>query len=132
MNVAGLQLERPPQVRIRGRGRKQRVLPLAPDLARTLDRLAAKARVEAKADTVALDLPLTADVVAARCRPRKPAVATVQTHSKSYLLALPAAGFQELIMTYPQFLIFVSELAEDRQRRLERRPVQLSGFFGPR
>lgn len=39
VNVADLQLERPPQVRLRGKGRKERVLPLAPDLARTLDRL---------------------------------------------------------------------------------------------
>lgn len=39
VDAADLQLDRPPQVRLRGKGRKERVLPLAPDLARTLDRL---------------------------------------------------------------------------------------------
>ncbi len=50
---------------------------------------------------------------------RNPAVASVLTRSKSYLLALPAANFQEMIVTYPQFLIFVSDLAEERAKRME-------------
>ncbi|MCC6995663.1 MAG: cyclic nucleotide-binding domain-containing protein [Deltaproteobacteria bacterium] len=50
---------------------------------------------------------------------RSAAVASVQTRSKSYLLALPAANFQEMIVTYPQFLIFVSDLAEERAKRME-------------
>jgi len=50
---------------------------------------------------------------------RNPAMASVITHGKSYLLALPAANFQELIVTYPQFLIFVSDLAEERKKRFE-------------
>jgi site-specific recombinase XerD len=39
VDAADLHLDRPPQVCLRGKGRKERVLPLAPDLARTLDRL---------------------------------------------------------------------------------------------
>lgn len=39
VNVADLHLESPPQVLLRGKGRKQRVIPLALDLARTLKAL---------------------------------------------------------------------------------------------
>jgi site-specific recombinase XerD len=47
IDAADLRLDRPPHVLLRGKGRKERVLPLAPDLARALEQLRKERRVEA-------------------------------------------------------------------------------------
>jgi CRP-like cAMP-binding protein len=49
----------------------------------------------------------------------KPAVATVRTASRALVLHMPTAGFREVIMTHPQVLALVGELAADRQSRLD-------------
>ncbi len=48
-----------------------------------------------------------------------PAVATVRTTSKAFLLELPGDDFRQVIMTHPQVLMFVGDLAEERRRRYE-------------
>ena len=48
----------------------------------------------------------------------QPAIASVTTTSKVFAVMLEAAAFRELIMTHPQVLIYVNELAESRHRRL--------------
>jgi CRP-like cAMP-binding protein len=45
-----------------------------------------------------------------------PAVATVETESKCFVLALPRAGFAELVVTHPQILEYVGSLADGRRR----------------
>ncbi len=46
------------------------------------------------------------------------AVATVTSLSKCLVLELPAATFREVIMTHPQVLAFVGDLASEREREL--------------
>lgn len=46
------------------------------------------------------------------------AVATVQAESKCLLLELPKDVFRETIMTHPQVLAFVGDLASERERKL--------------
>jgi CRP-like cAMP-binding protein len=48
-----------------------------------------------------------------------PAIASVRTTAKSWMLCLPSAVFREVIMTHPQVLMFVGELADDRRRRMD-------------
>ena len=45
----------------------------------------------------------------------QPAVASVETETKCWALCLERAIFQEIMVTYPQVLQYVSELAEKRQ-----------------
>ena len=47
----------------------------------------------------------------------EPAPFTVRAESKSFILLLPGDVFREVIMTHPQVLAFISDLAEERQRR---------------
>jgi len=47
------------------------------------------------------------------------AVATVRLTSKAFVLKLPADVFRQVIMTHPQVLMFVGELADERRRQLE-------------
>lgn len=47
---------------------------------------------------------------------RAPAVATVETETKCFVLALPRADFAELVVTHPQLLEYVASLADDRKR----------------
>ena len=49
----------------------------------------------------------------------EPSLFTVRAARKSFILHLPTAHFREIIMTHPQVLIFVSELAEQRRKRYE-------------
>ena len=49
-----------------------------------------------------------------------PAEITVQATVKSFLLELPASVFREVIMTHPQVLMMVSDLADSRRKALER------------
>ena len=48
-----------------------------------------------------------------------PAVATIRAVTKNVLLALPRDAFQELIMTHPQILEYMSQLADERRRELD-------------
>lgn len=48
-----------------------------------------------------------------------PAVATVETQTRCLALELPRAEFTEVMMTHPQILEFVSELADGRKKLLE-------------
>lgn len=48
----------------------------------------------------------------------EPAVATVRVTSKALALRLPAAAFREVIMTHPQVLVFVNDLADERRHKL--------------
>ena len=48
-----------------------------------------------------------------------PAVATVRTKGKSFMLELPGDKFRQMIMTHPQVLVFVGDLAAERQRKYE-------------
>ncbi len=50
---------------------------------------------------------------------RGSAIASVRATSKAYLLDLPRADFQEVIMTHPQVLEFVNQLADDRRKQIE-------------
>lgn len=50
---------------------------------------------------------------------RQPAIASVWTRTKTWLLGLPAQVFGEVIMTHPQVLMFVGDLADSRQKQLE-------------
>lgn len=47
------------------------------------------------------------------------AIATVKATTKSFVLELPAAKFRTVIMTHPQVLMYVGELAEERRRKFE-------------
>ncbi|RMH42921.1 MAG: hypothetical protein D6689_06665 [Deltaproteobacteria bacterium] len=47
---------------------------------------------------------------------REPAVATVRATTKCFALAMPAEAFREVIMTHPQVLAFVGDLADQRRR----------------
>lgn len=49
----------------------------------------------------------------------KPAVATVRTATRAIVLHLRTEAFREVIMTHPQVLALVGELAADRQSRLD-------------
>ncbi len=49
---------------------------------------------------------------------RAGAAASVTARSKCLVLELPAKAFREVIMTHPQVLVFVGELAEERRRQL--------------
>jgi CRP-like cAMP-binding protein len=49
-----------------------------------------------------------------------PAEATMRAATKSFLLELPAAVFREVIMTHPQVLMIVSDLADSRRQALQR------------
>ncbi len=49
----------------------------------------------------------------------KSAVATVRTATRALVLHMPTGGFREVIMTHPQVLALVGELAADRQSRLD-------------
>lgn len=49
----------------------------------------------------------------------KAAVATVRTETRALVLHLPTPSFREVIMTHPQVLALVGELAADRQSRLD-------------
>lgn len=46
------------------------------------------------------------------------AVASVSATTKCLVLELPARAFREIIMTHPQVLAFVGDLASDRERQL--------------
>lgn len=48
-----------------------------------------------------------------------PAEVSVRAGSSAFLLELPAQAFREIIMTHPQVLMVVSELADARRRQLE-------------
>ncbi len=48
---------------------------------------------------------------------RKPASATIDTHTKCWALELPRERFQEVMLTYPQMLEYVSNIAEARQQQ---------------
>lgn len=50
---------------------------------------------------------------------QKPAIATIRATCKCFVLELPATTFREVIMTHPQVLMIVSELAAERTRALE-------------
>lgn len=52
----------------------------------------------------------------------EPALATVQTRGKVLALRMPASTFREVIMTHPQVLAFVDELAHKRRTELEGPP----------
>ncbi len=47
---------------------------------------------------------------------QEPAVATVRSTQKCFVLEMPAAAFREVIMTHPQVLMFVGDLADQRRR----------------
>jgi cAMP-dependent protein kinase regulator len=47
------------------------------------------------------------------------AIATVKATTKSFVLELPAGKFRTTIMTHPQVLMYVGELAEERRRKFE-------------
>ncbi len=49
-----------------------------------------------------------------------PAEVTVRATAKSFVLELPAKTFREIIMTHPQVLMVVSDLAETRRQELDR------------
>lgn len=49
----------------------------------------------------------------------KAAVATVRASTRALVLHLPTSAFREVIMTHPQVLALVGELAADRQSRLD-------------
>lgn len=48
-----------------------------------------------------------------------PALATVVARTKVLLLFLPRTDFQEVIMTHPQVLEAIGEIADDRRRQME-------------
>lgn len=53
------------------------------------------------------------------CLRKGPASATVTAARRCLLLRLPRPAFDELVVTYPQILELVSELADERQQTLE-------------
>jgi CRP-like cAMP-binding protein len=48
---------------------------------------------------------------------RKPASATIETRTKCWALELPRDRFQEVMLTYPQMLEYVSNIAETRAQQ---------------
>lgn len=48
---------------------------------------------------------------------RGPATATIETRTKCWALELPRDRFQEVMLTYPQMLEYVSALADQRQQQ---------------
>jgi CRP-like cAMP-binding protein len=48
---------------------------------------------------------------------RGPATATIETHTKCWALELPREQFQEIMVTYPQILEYVSDVAERRKQQ---------------
>jgi CRP-like cAMP-binding protein len=46
---------------------------------------------------------------------RGPAVASIDTHTKCWALQLERADFQEIMLTYPQLLEFIADLADKRR-----------------
>lgn len=52
---------------------------------------------------------------------KSPAIATVRTTTPLDALYLPKDAFDDLIMTHPQILVLVSDLADDRQEDIEER-----------
>jgi len=44
----------------------------------------------------------------------------VRARSRLWALGLPRAAFQEMIMIYPQILIYVNDVAEARRADVER------------
>jgi CRP-like cAMP-binding protein len=53
---------------------------------------------------------------------RGPAIASIDTVTKCWVLELPSASFQEMMLTHPQLLEWVSELAERRRTQNLRGP----------
>lgn len=53
------------------------------------------------------------------CLRKGPASATVTVARRCLLLRLPRSAFDELVVTYPQILELVAELADERQQTLE-------------
>jgi len=47
------------------------------------------------------------------------AIATVKTTAKTLALELPSSVFREVIMTHPQVLMYVSDVAEQRRKQFE-------------
>ena len=47
------------------------------------------------------------------------AVAHVRTTSKCFVLQMPADEFRQIIMTHPQVLMFVGDLADERKKKLD-------------
>jgi CRP-like cAMP-binding protein/tetratricopeptide (TPR) repeat protein len=56
------------------------------------------------------------------------ALASVLLTRKSFVLELPARDFREVIMTHPQVLMIVGELAEERKRQLEAMAAGQGGY----
>jgi CRP-like cAMP-binding protein len=52
---------------------------------------------------------------------QEPARATLRAEAHTLLYELPRADFQELIMTHPQILEFMTAVADERRRLLEER-----------
>ncbi len=52
----------------------------------------------------------------------EPSLASVQTRGKVLALRMPASTFREVIMTHPQVLAFVDELAQQRRQEIETPP----------
>jgi CRP-like cAMP-binding protein len=48
---------------------------------------------------------------------KSPAVATIRTVSKAWVLVLPREDFNEVLSTHPQLLEQLSEVADERRRR---------------
>ena len=48
---------------------------------------------------------------------RGPATATIETQSKCWALELPRERFQEVMLTYPQMLEYVSNIADQRAQQ---------------
>ena len=49
----------------------------------------------------------------------QPAVAHVRPTGKCFVLQMPADAFRQIIMTHPQVLMFVGDLADERRKKLD-------------
>lgn len=58
----------------------------------------------------------------------EPAPFTIRAQSKSFILQLPGSVFREVIMTHPQVLVFISDLAEERHRQYSAVAAGNAGF----